>query len=198
MKRRPFLLLPLLLAACTSPDPAYFTLAPRPGTPVPGGPRLVELRRIGLAGYLDRPEIVHNSSDYRLKITNGERWGEPLGDLVARVLAEDLTTRLPGSSVFTSAGSISANPDATLELDLQRLDADAGGAVVLLAQVAVTRSGVRTASAQTVRITVAPASPATVDYVAAISTALGQLADRIVPLLLSTAPVPLTGLRGRP
>lgn len=191
MKRRtllllPPLLLPALAAGCTSPEPAYYTLAAQPGVATGGGVRLVELRRIGLAGYLDRPEIVRNGSDYRLRITTGERWGEPLGDLVARVLAEDLTSRLPGSSVFTSAGSISATPDATVELDVQRLDADADGQVVLLAQVAVTRVGARgSPAAQTVRLVVRPASAATVDYVAALSTALGQLADRIVPLLAS-------------
>lgn len=190
MKRRSLLLmLPLVAAGCASPDPLYFTLMVRPGSPSVGGPRLVELRRIGLAGYLDRLEIVRNGSDYRLRIPNGERWGEPLGELIARVLAEDMTTRLPGSTVFTAAGSISANPDATVEMDVQRLDADQSGQVVLLAQVAVTRAGVRTSSAaQTVRLTVAPGSGATVDYVAAISTALGQLADRVVPLLLAPAP----------
>lgn len=191
MKRRSLLLLPLAAAGCASPDPLYFTLMVRPGSASVGGsgvggPRVVELRRIGLAGYLDRPEIVRNGSEYRLKIPNGERWGEPLGELIARVVAENLTTRLPGSTVFTSAGSISASPDATLEMDVQRLDADQSGQVVMLAQVAVTRAGVRTPSAaQTVRLTVAPGSAATVDYVAAISTALGQLADRIVPLLLA-------------
>ena len=195
MKRRSLLLLPLLMAGCASPDPLYFTLAARPGTASIGGPRLVELRRIGLAGYLDRSEIVRTNSDYRLRIADGERWGEPLGGLVARVLAEDLTTRLPGSSVFTSAGSISASPDATLELDIQRLDADQSGQVVLLVQVVVTHSGVHAASAQTIRLVVAPTGPATVDYVAAISTALGQLADRIVPLLLATAPTPLNRAR---
>lgn len=184
MKRRALLLLPAFIAGCSSAEPAYFTLAPRPGTPAGGGPRLVELRRIGLAGYLDRPEIVRNASDYRLRLTTGERWGEPPGDLIARVLAENLTSRLSGSTVFTSAGSISANPDATVELDVQRMDADATGQVVLLAQVAVTRERNRGASAaQAVRIVVTPAGPGTTEYVAAMSTALGQLADRIAELL---------------
>ena len=196
VSRRSLLLLPLaplLLtpSACSSPEPAYFTLMVRPGAPTPGGPKLVELRRIGLAGYLDRPEIVRNGNDYRLRITTNERWGEPLAELVARILAEDLTTRLPGSTVFTAASSISAEPNATLELDLQRLDADAQGNAVLLVQVAVSGpKGRGKADAQTVRLSVAPNSPATVDYVAAISTALGQLADRIVPLLLSASTTP--------
>jgi uncharacterized lipoprotein YmbA len=173
---------PLLLAGCASPEPAYFTLAARPGAPQPGGLRLVELRRIGLAGYLDRPEIVRTSADYRLHLGAGERWGEPLGALVARVLAEDLNTRLPGTSVFTASGSISAEPEATVELDLQRFDADATGQVVLLAQVAVTRGRARPA-ARTVRLTVTPAGPSTTDLVMALSTALAQLADQIAPML---------------
>lgn len=177
------------VTGCASPEPSYYTLAARPGQAQAGGAqaggaKLVELRRIGMAGYLDRPEIVRNNSDYRLRLGSAERWGEPLGDLVARILAENLNLRLPGTSVFTSAGSISATADVTLEVDLQRLDADASGQVVLLAQVAASRGrGRGTAATQTVRITVQPGGPTTTDLVAAMSTALGQLADRIAPML---------------
>lgn len=186
--RRAALLTALALAGCASPEPTFFTLAPRPatttpGTTVPGGPRLVEMRRIGLAGYLDRPEIVRRSTDYRLSVAGTERWGEPLGALVARVLAENLNMRLPGSSVFTASGAISADPDATVELDLQRFDLDVTGEVVLLAQVAVSRGRTRIADARTIRLAVTPAGPTTTDLVAAMSTALGQLADQIAAML---------------
>ena len=87
----------------------------------------MELQRPGLAGYLDRPGIVRANSAVQLSVTTNERWGEPLGDLIGRILAENLNQRLPGSSVFTSSGSISAQPDARVELDVQRLDADASG-----------------------------------------------------------------------
>lgn len=188
MRRRGFLagagVLAAGVAGCASPEPSYFTLAARPGQVQAGGAKLVELRRIGLAGYLDRPEIVRNNSDYRLRLGSAERWGEPLGDLVARTLAENLNLRLPGTSVFTSAGSISATADVTLEVDLQRLDADASGQVVLLAQVAASKGrGRGTAAAQTVRITVQPGGATTTDLVAAMSTALGQFADRVAPML---------------
>lgn len=184
MRRRTLLAaLPAALAACASPEPNYYTLATRPGAPVPGGAKLVELRRIGLAGYLDRPEIVRNNADYRLDIGSRDRWGEPLGNLVARVLAENLTLRLPGTSVFTSSGSLSADPDSTIELDLQRFDADADGQVVLAAQVAVTRTRNR-GSAQTrnIRLTVAPGAPGTTALVAAMSNALAQLADQLAQI----------------
>jgi len=168
--------------ACASREPAYYTLAPVPGTPRPGGPGQVELRRIGLAGYLDRSEIVRASSAYSLRLNGGERWGEPFGDLVARILAEDLNQRLPGTSVFTSAGSISAEADATIEMDLQRFDADANGQAVLLAQVAVSRARA-SATTRVIRLAVQPANPSTTGLVAAMSTALGQLADALATML---------------
>ena len=170
--------------ACASPDPAYFTLAAVPGTIRRGGPAQVELRRPGLAGYLDRPEIVRSNSPYSLRVTSMERWGEPLGDLFARILAEDLNARLPGSSVFTSAGSITAEADATVEMDIQRFDADAQGTLVLLAQVAVSRSRAHSSAATRIlRFTVQPAGPGTANLVAAMSTALGQLADALAAML---------------
>jgi len=178
-----------LVPACSSPEPAYYTLAAVPGTPQPGGPRQIELRRIGLAGYLDRPEIVRASSAYSLRLNGAERWGEPFGELVARILAEDLNQRLPGTSVFTSAGSITAETDATIEMDLQRFDADANGEAVLLTQVAVSRGRARaSATTRVVRLTVRPASPSTPDLVAAMSTALGQLADALATTLRTARP----------
>ena len=187
MKRRTVLagLVPaaLALSGCASPEPAYFTLAPVPGTPRSGGPKLVELQRPGLAGYLDRPGIVRANSAVQLNVAANERWGEPLGDLIGRILAEDLNQRLTGSSVFTTAGSISAQPDARIELDVQRFDADASGAVVLLAQVAVSRGRRANAATRTVRLTQRPAGPATRDLVAAMSTVLGGLADTLAAML---------------
>ncbi len=171
-------------AACASPDVAYYTLAAVPGAPRRGAPAQVELRRPGLAGYLDRPEIVRSNSPYSLRVVGLERWGEPLGDLIARILAEDLNNRLPGSSVFTSAGSITAEADATVEMDIQRFDADPSGQVVLLAQVAVSRGrGRASAATRVVRLLVQPSGPGTPNLVAAMSAALGQLADALAAML---------------
>jgi len=174
----------LALAGCTSPEPAYFTLAAVPGQAAAGGPKLVELQRPGLAGYLDRPGIVRANGAYQLQVAGTERWGEPLGDLVGRILSEDLNQRLPGTSVFTTAGSISAQPDVRIELDVQRFDADSSGDVVLLAQVAVSQGRNRAgALTRTVRLTQRPAGPGTAPLVAAMSAVLGQLADAVAGML---------------
>ena len=93
-----------------------------------------------------------------------------------------MSQRLPGSNVFTSAGSISAQPDAQIELDIQRLTGCIGE-VVLLAQVAVSRIRGGSAATRTVRLTMRPASPATRDLAAAMSTMLGGLADTVAAML---------------
>ena len=174
----------LAMASCSSPDPSFYTLAPIRGTAMPGGPALVELRRPGVAGYLDRSEIVRANSPYQLKLNNVERWGEPFGDMIGRVLAEDLNSRLSGTSVFTSTGAISAETGARVEIDIQRFDADSGQDVVLVAQVAVTRSSARgNPVARPIRINVTPTGGATADYVAAMSRALAQASDQIATLL---------------
>ena len=172
------------LAACSSPEPRYFTLVATPGTSLPGGPRTVMLRRPGIAGYLDRPDIVRTGGDYQLRLASGERWGEPFGDLVGRILSEDLSRRLPGTSVYTESGAISADPDATIEVDFQRFDADASGTVTLSVQWSIEKGRNNPAGPPTTdRISVTPASASTGDVVAAMSAALGQEADAIAASL---------------
>lgn len=168
-------------AGCTSPDPNVYTLAPLPGQAQPGGPPTLEVRRPGLAGYLDRSEIVRRGDAYRLNIASGDQWGEPLGDMIGRILAEDLTERLPGSTVFSNQAVSSTQ--ATVSVDVERFDSDRNGNVMLLAQVAVQRGPDQPAAARTVRLTGEARSPSTSDMVAAMSQLLGELADSIAAML---------------
>ena len=170
----------LLLAGCASPQPSFYTLAATAGTTYPATARAVELRRIGLAGYLDRPEIVRGAGDYRVDFHDTERWAEPLGTLIERVFTEDLVRRLPGASVYGESGAISITPDLVVEVDVQRLDPESGE-VVLLAQIAVRPEGDKAAGttrAATVRLT-APSGTTTRDLAAAESALIGQLADAV-------------------
>src|SRR6266850_1835296 len=92
------LLAPLALDACSSsPNPNYYSVAVRSGPTFPGGPKIVLLKDIGLASYLDRREIVRSSESYKLDIRANDWWGEPLGGLLGRVLAVELSQRLPNS-----------------------------------------------------------------------------------------------------
>jgi uncharacterized lipoprotein YmbA len=176
----PLLGLLLLLAGCTSPNPTLYVLAPLPGDAAAGAPATVELREIGLARYLERSQIVRSSEGYRLDVLSNEWWGEPLGAMLSRVLVQELTNRLPGSTVFAESGAITVNPAATVAVNIERLDADATGATVLIAQVEV--SGKSTAT-RNVHLTVTPPAAGTPGLVEAMSQAIAQLADAIAGML---------------
>lgn len=174
--------LALLPAACASPNPTLYTLAPEPGPVRRGAPARVELRAIALARYLDRSQIVRSSENFRLELLGQDWWGEPLDAMLSRVLVQDLSQRLPETTVFAENGAVSARPDASVELNVQRMDVDRRGAVLLLAQIAVLRPG-GTAVTRDVRFAKMPAGPETPALVAAMSRAVAQLADAIAGLL---------------
>jgi uncharacterized lipoprotein YmbA len=172
------------LAACRSPDPILYTIQPVPGTPRQGGPRSVTLREVSLARYLDRLQIVRASRDYRLDLATNEWWGEPLDAMLTRVTVENLTQRLPGSSVFASGGAISAPGAAVVEINLQRLGMAGPDQLTLTAQIAVDRREERRrATTRTETLTVPVRDGTTPAFAAAASEAMGRLSDAIAGLL---------------
>jgi len=192
IERRRFLLSYLLtsatagvLAGCASPDPVLYTLAPSPGTAVAGGPRAVVLRDIGLARYLDRPQVVRGTEDFQVALAQNDWWGEPLGRMIGRVLVADLNARLPGATVVAESGAIgSRQAEASVEVNIQFFVPDRAGNVALTAQIAVDRA-VRPVgrTARNIEIVTAMAGSDTKAQVAAMSIALGKLADAVAQML---------------
>ena len=180
-RRRAVGLLAALPVACRSPNPTLYTLVAIPGDTRAGAPRVIELRSIALARYLERSQIVRSSEDFRLDVLGADWWGEPLDTMLGRILVQELGQRLPGSTVFPENGAVSASPDATVGINVQRLDADRSGTVILIAQIAV--SG-RSTTTRSVRLSVPPPSPGTSGLVGAMSTAVAQLADETAAMLV--------------
>src|SRR3954469_13056384 len=127
--RRDTFLLLLALAGCRSASPNLYSLVVPPGPILPGGPKVVALRDVSLAGYLDRLQIVRSTDDYRLTVSENDWWGEPLGGMLTRGLAEALAQRLPRSVVVGADTALTVTPDATAEISIQRLDANRAGMV---------------------------------------------------------------------
>jgi hypothetical protein len=111
-------------------------------------------------------------------------WGEPLASMLSRVLTEELGQRLPQSTVIGETGAVSASPDATIELNVQRLDEDASGNVVLQAQASVNFKGRPGPVLRSFRFVVTPPTPDIHGEVTAISSAVGQLADGLASMLV--------------
>jgi uncharacterized lipoprotein YmbA len=165
----------LLLGGCASPNPNLYTLAARPGPVRALGPALVVVRSIGIPRYLEREEIVRTSSADRVVVASNDWWGEPLAVMIRRVLAEDLAQRLPASNVLAGEGVIGMQPDAEIEVTLERFDRDASGTVTLAGYAAIQRHGAPQGLVK-LALTV-PGGSGVGDEVNAMSGALSQVAD---------------------
>jgi uncharacterized lipoprotein YmbA len=105
--------------------------------------------------------------------------------MLSRVLVEELGQRLPQSTVIGESGAVTAPPDATVELNVQRLDEDATGNLLLQAQASVSLKGRGAPLLRSFRFAVPPLAPGIPGEVTAISTAVGQLADGLASMLLA-------------
>ena len=184
--RRSFacLVLPALAAACSSTEPALYTLEVRPGPQFPRSPAVVQVRDIGLARYLDRREIIRSSAGYKLGVAGNDWWGEALGGMLNRVIVLSLSQRLPSSTVYGEGGAISADPNAVVAVNIQRLEPDASGTnVELLAQAAIEFNRPRRNANRNFRIVKPIAAPNVGAQVAATSDAIGELTDGLAALL---------------
>jgi uncharacterized lipoprotein YmbA len=144
-----------------------------------------------IAGHLDRYEVVGGVADRRLVIDYEDRWGAPLDEMIARVLAENLALRLPDSQVFSELGTLSLDSEASIELDVQRFERRDDGQVELLAQVVIARRGPEK-NAQLHRFALnAETENGTGALVDTMTGLLATLADRIAELLASGSSVSL-------
>jgi uncharacterized lipoprotein YmbA len=175
----------LVVASCASSDPKLYTIAALPGSVSSGAPKVIGLRSVGVAQYLLRSPIVMSSGDYRVALRANAWWGEPIDAMLGRVLVEDLAQRLPQSTIYASAGAVTGSPDATIELEVQRLDLDHDGTLLLIAQASVTFKGRASPDTRSFRISQPPPSSDVEGQVAAASTALAQVADRIAVMLVA-------------
>jgi uncharacterized lipoprotein YmbA len=173
----------LAAASCASPDPKLYTIAPVSGAELSGAPKIIAVHGVGVAQYLQRSPVVQSSADYRVVLRANSWWGEPVDAMLGRVLAEDLTQRLPQSTIYTPASTVAASPDATVQLEVQRLDLDGDGNLILIAQGSVTFKNRASPDTRRFRMAQPPPSPGVEGQVAATSTVLAQVADRLASML---------------
>jgi uncharacterized lipoprotein YmbA len=123
------------LAGCASAPPASYLLSAVPAAAAPGGPGpVVAVGPIALPAYLDRSGIVVRRPGDEIVISTDHRWGEPLGDGVARVLAENLAVMVPTDAVAVFPWKTPWTPHVRVTVDIVHLDGPLSGPVVLAAR----------------------------------------------------------------
>jgi uncharacterized protein len=72
--------------------------------------------------YLDRLEVVTRIDENRVAISETDRWAAPLDSAFGRVLAQDLSTRVPDSHLVLYPWYNDRTPDFQIVVDVQRFD----------------------------------------------------------------------------
>ncbi|HUN70760.1 MAG TPA: PqiC family protein [Steroidobacteraceae bacterium] len=180
-------LIPLLalltLAGCASSPPTrFFALDPAPAGASPpadqgGAAAPVKVDAVHIPPALDRESMVRGESDNQLEISSQDRWAGDLGEMIRRVLTQDLSRRLPSGTVI--APESPAPPGAQgLVVDILTFQPQADEVVLdadwTLLQGTQSNPVVR----RSVHLT-APAAASAQGEAEAMSTLLGQLADGI-------------------
>jgi uncharacterized lipoprotein YmbA len=86
-----------------------------------------------LPGYLDRSQIVIRTGADRVELSMFHRWAEPLGDGIARTLAEEIGARVPTDRIVTFPwpGVVARFIRYQVVVTVLRFDGRRGGEVTL-------------------------------------------------------------------
>lgn len=125
----------VLATGCSllAPEPdrsRFFVLAADVGAPTPApGERelMIGVGPITIPGYLDRNEMATRLSSEELRYSTLQRWAEPLGEGIERVMAENLIGLLPDDLVLRFPWLVTAPVDYQVQLGVRRFEADEQG-----------------------------------------------------------------------
>ena len=138
----------LTCPGCASSQPSRFYLLSPMAEPGDGKPTRADLNEITvgigpveLPAYVDRPQIVTRSGDNRLYLAEYDRWGEPLKEGVARVLAENLSAVVGADHIVLFPWKASEAPDCQIIVNVTRFDSTAAGTAVLTARWSILQKG---------------------------------------------------------
>lgn len=107
----------LLVAACASPPPRYYTLttATQPSirssvSATATNTLVIAVGPVSVPALVNRPQIVVSSGGNEVRLDEYRRWASPLQDNIARVVADDLIKLLstPRVAVLAQSGTADA------------------------------------------------------------------------------------------
>ena len=178
----------LLLSGCGGGPPTrFYTLAPTPpGTAITSRmcqTRPVSVQRVLLPEALDRQSMVRANGTAQLIIVNQDRWAAPLDSMIRHALAEDLRARLPSGRVLLPGDVTPPGGAAGLNINILRFLGDSDGKVTLRADWTLPGRQGKPSQIHSVSIDTQASSSRASDLAAAMSQAVGKLADRIAGVL---------------
>jgi uncharacterized lipoprotein YmbA len=186
----------LAIASCSTllepkPDPTKFyvltALSDNDAKHAGRGPAL-GIGPVQIPDYLDRPQLVTRMAPNRVTVAEFDRWAEPLGASVARILAQNLATLTDSDAIERYPWSAKSVIDYQIEVDLLRFEATQEGTAELTARWRVRQAATKQAIAMRESRVERPAAAAdTPAVVAALSDCLAELSREIAKTIPSDA-----------
>jgi uncharacterized lipoprotein YmbA len=131
------------VVGCATTEPArFYTLSPLSGAQAPAKPCVtLGLGPVSLPEYLDRPQIVTQTSANEMKLGDFDQWAEPLEKTFTRTLGENLSALLCVEEVIQYPGKSADGVDYQVTVNVGRFHGMADGTALLQAQWTVAKEG---------------------------------------------------------
>ena len=174
----------LLVSGCAGSEPSrLYTLTaapPRPPAVAAKPGRVIGLEGVAVPDHLRRPEIVVRKTGNRLTALEYDRWGGTLELMINQTLLRNLNATVEGAEVLQMPIRMELTPSNTVEVDIDRFDAEEAGQAVLEARWRILDSDSRPLRFGRTVVRNPMATPLDPDQIAAaLSLALRDLAGDI-------------------
>jgi uncharacterized lipoprotein YmbA len=165
----------------TTPESRFYVLSPMmaPEKKIIHD-ELVGVFPVRLPEYLDQPQIATRVSPNELRMSEFDRWAEPLKENFTRVLVENLLSLLGSDKVLAMPRTINIPITRSVFVEVFQFDGNTGGEVVLFARWSLFRNNFKTLlQTKTSTFKESTGGPGYEPFVAAGSRALASLSSEI-------------------
>jgi uncharacterized lipoprotein YmbA len=150
---------------------------------------VVGVLKVGVPGWVDRPQVTSRAATGQIVANEFARWGEPVTKGVQRVLAENLAALLPTRRVVCAPFAPSEIVDHRIDVTLSEAARQADGSVLVEARWAVLGPGGATLVQRRTSHRTHPASAGAAGAVEGVNQAIAELSREIAGAL-GSLPLP--------
>jgi uncharacterized lipoprotein YmbA len=181
-----------MLCGCLgrSPQTKFYLLYPSPSLEAKEVATTEEDLIIGvgpveLSEYLDRPQIVTQTSESELRVDQFNQWAEPLELNIARVLARNLSTSLSTEKLFLFPWSGSTQIDYQVKLNIVDFKGTPDNKVLLRAHYTIFDGNKKPLKMNLVNVTQPISEPGYEGLVTSMSKVLDELGGKIAQTIMA-------------
>ena len=182
----------LVLCGCLgrSPQTKFYLLHSVDSPEATGVVKTKEGLRLGigpveLSEYLDRPQIVTQTSKSELRVDQFNQWAETLEFNIASVLARNLSALLSTQNLFLFPWAGSTQIDYQVKLAIVDFKGTPGGNVILRAQYTILDGSKKLLKMNVVNVSQPISAPGYEELVSSMSRALDDLSRQIAQVIMA-------------